>query len=118
MRRIHEALFSPARPRSRWPAGSPAPDAGAHTGAHGRCGQRRCHADARRDPERIDATGRIDITLDKATSGSAVSSGVIGGSYQIGKSSVAGLITAHAKGVPFVFVARAGCTKRARRSRR
>jgi NitT/TauT family transport system substrate-binding protein len=50
----------------------------------------------------------IDITLDKATSGSAVSSGVAGGSYQIGKSSVAGLITAHAKGVPFVFVAPGG----------
>jgi NitT/TauT family transport system substrate-binding protein len=50
----------------------------------------------------------IDVTLDKGTSGSAVSAGVIGGSYQIGKSSVAGLITAHAKGVPFVFVAAAG----------
>jgi len=50
----------------------------------------------------------IDITLDKGTSGSAVSAGVVGGSYQIGKSSVAGLITAHAKGVPFVFVAAAG----------
>jgi NitT/TauT family transport system substrate-binding protein len=50
----------------------------------------------------------IDITLDKATSGSAVSAGVVGGSYQIGKSSVAGLITAHAKGVPFVFVAPGG----------
>jgi NitT/TauT family transport system substrate-binding protein len=50
----------------------------------------------------------IDITLDKATSGSAVSAGVVGGSYQIGKSSVAGLITAHAKGVSFVFVAPGG----------
>jgi NitT/TauT family transport system substrate-binding protein len=50
----------------------------------------------------------IDATLDKGSSGSAVSAGVIGGSYQIGKSSVAGLITAHAKGVPFVFVAAAG----------
>jgi NitT/TauT family transport system substrate-binding protein len=50
----------------------------------------------------------IDITLDKGTSGSAVSAGIVGGSYQIGKSSVAGLITAHAKGVPFVFVAPGG----------
>jgi NitT/TauT family transport system substrate-binding protein len=50
----------------------------------------------------------IDITLDKGTSGAAVSSGVVGGSYQIGKSSVAGLIAAHAKGVPFVFVAPGG----------
>jgi NitT/TauT family transport system substrate-binding protein len=50
----------------------------------------------------------IDITIDKATSGSAVSSGVVGGAYQIGKSSVAGLIAAHAKGVPFVFVAPGG----------
>jgi NitT/TauT family transport system substrate-binding protein len=50
----------------------------------------------------------MDVTLDKATSGSAVSAGVVGGTYQIGKSSVAGLITAHAKGFPFVFVAPGG----------
>jgi NitT/TauT family transport system substrate-binding protein len=50
----------------------------------------------------------FDITVDKGTSGSAVSAGVTGGAYQIGKSSVAGLITAHAKGVPFVFVAPGG----------
>ncbi len=50
----------------------------------------------------------FDLTVDKGTSGSAVSAGVVGGAYQIGKSSVAGLITAHAKGVPFVFVAPGG----------
>ena len=50
----------------------------------------------------------MDVTLDKATSGSAVSAGIVGGTYQLGKSSVAGLITAHAKGFPFVFVAPGG----------
>jgi NitT/TauT family transport system substrate-binding protein len=50
----------------------------------------------------------FDLTVEKGTSGSAVSAGVIGGAYQIGKSSVAGLIAAHAKGVPFVFVAPGG----------
>ena len=50
----------------------------------------------------------LDITLDKARSGSAVSAGVLGGSYEIGKSSIIGLITAHAKGIPFVLVAPGG----------
>jgi ABC-type nitrate/sulfonate/bicarbonate transport system substrate-binding protein len=50
----------------------------------------------------------LDLTVDRANSGSAVAAGVVGGAYQIGKSSVAGLITAHARGIPFVFVAPGG----------
>lgn len=50
----------------------------------------------------------LDVTLDKATSGSAVAAGVVGGAYQIGKSSLVALIAAHARGVPFVFVAPGG----------
>jgi NitT/TauT family transport system substrate-binding protein len=50
----------------------------------------------------------LDVTLAAASSGSAIASGVAGGAFQIAKSSLAGLITAHAKGIPFVLVAAGG----------
>jgi len=47
----------------------------------------------------------LDVELTASSSGAAISAAVLGGSFEIGKSSVFGLLTAHAKGVPFVLVA-------------
>jgi NitT/TauT family transport system substrate-binding protein len=40
-----------------------------------------------------------------ASNGTAIAAGVAGGTYAVGKSSLVSVITAHAKGLPFVFVA-------------
>jgi NitT/TauT family transport system substrate-binding protein len=50
----------------------------------------------------------LDVTLAGQRSGSAVASGVAGGSYQIGKISMNPLIDAHVKGIPFVIIAGGG----------
>jgi NitT/TauT family transport system substrate-binding protein len=50
----------------------------------------------------------LDVTLAGQRSGSAVASGVAGGSYQIGKISMNPLIDAHSKGIPFVIIAGGG----------
>lgn len=50
----------------------------------------------------------LDVTLTGQRSGSAVASGVAGGSYQIGKISMYPLIEAHVKGIPFVIIAGGG----------
>jgi NitT/TauT family transport system substrate-binding protein len=50
----------------------------------------------------------LDVTIQGQRSGSAVASGVAGGSYQIGKISMYPLIEAHAKGIPFVIIAGGG----------
>ncbi len=47
----------------------------------------------------------LDVQLTRATSGAAVASAVAGGSLDIGKSSVVSILTAHAKGLPFVWIA-------------
>jgi NitT/TauT family transport system substrate-binding protein len=47
----------------------------------------------------------LDVDVQSASSGTAIASGVAGGSYAVGKSSLVSVITAHAKGLPFVFVA-------------
>jgi NitT/TauT family transport system substrate-binding protein len=47
----------------------------------------------------------IDVQLTRATSGSAVAAAVAGGSVDIGKSSIVSIVTAHAKGLPFVWIA-------------
>jgi NitT/TauT family transport system substrate-binding protein len=47
----------------------------------------------------------LDIDVQPAGSGTAIAAGVAGGSYAVGKSSLVAIITAHAKGFPFVFVA-------------
>jgi NitT/TauT family transport system substrate-binding protein len=47
----------------------------------------------------------LDVAVINASSGAAISAAVLGGSFDVGKSSVFGIITAHAKGVPFVLVA-------------
>jgi NitT/TauT family transport system substrate-binding protein len=47
----------------------------------------------------------LDVDVQSASNGTAIASGVAGGAYAIGKSSLVSVITAHAKGLPFVFVA-------------
>ncbi len=47
----------------------------------------------------------LDVQLTRATSGAAVAAAVSGASVDIGKSSVVSIVTAHAKGIPFVWIA-------------
>jgi NitT/TauT family transport system substrate-binding protein len=47
----------------------------------------------------------LDVDVQSASNGTAIASGVAGGAYAVGKSSLVAVITAHAKGLPFVFVA-------------
>jgi NitT/TauT family transport system substrate-binding protein len=47
----------------------------------------------------------LDVEVTRANSGSAVAAAVAGGSIDIGKSSPISLLTAHAKGIPFVLEA-------------
>jgi NitT/TauT family transport system substrate-binding protein len=50
----------------------------------------------------------LDATLERATSGAAAASAVVGGSFEVGKSSVMSLLSAHLAGVPIVAVSAAG----------
>lgn len=47
----------------------------------------------------------LDVSVAAASSGAATSAGVVGGSIDIGKASLLGLIAGHTKGVPFTLVA-------------
>jgi NitT/TauT family transport system substrate-binding protein len=47
----------------------------------------------------------LDVDVRSAGSGAVVAAALVGGALEVGKSSVLGLITAHAKGVPFVLEA-------------
>jgi NitT/TauT family transport system substrate-binding protein len=50
----------------------------------------------------------LAVSLSPERSGSAIASGVVGGAFDIAKSSLVGLIVARSKGVPFVLVAAGG----------
>jgi NitT/TauT family transport system substrate-binding protein len=50
----------------------------------------------------------IEASIARGTSGAAIAAGVIGGAFEVGKSSVTTLCTAHARGVPLVWIAPAG----------
>jgi ABC-type nitrate/sulfonate/bicarbonate transport system substrate-binding protein len=50
----------------------------------------------------------IDASITRGTSGAAIAAGVIGGAYEIGKSSITTLCAAHARGVPLTWIAPAG----------
>ena len=50
----------------------------------------------------------IEADLARATSGAAVAAGVVGGAFELGKSSITSLCTAHARGVPLIAIAPAG----------
>jgi NitT/TauT family transport system substrate-binding protein len=47
----------------------------------------------------------LDVDVQPASSGTAIAAGVAGGAYAVGKSSLVSVITARAKGLPFVFIA-------------
>jgi NitT/TauT family transport system substrate-binding protein len=47
----------------------------------------------------------LDVDVQRASSGGAIAAGVLGGAYAIGKSALVSVITAHAKGLPFVLLA-------------
>jgi NitT/TauT family transport system substrate-binding protein len=50
----------------------------------------------------------LDASLERSTSGAAATSAVVGGSFELGKSSVVSLLSAHLRGLPIVAVAPAG----------
>jgi NitT/TauT family transport system substrate-binding protein len=50
----------------------------------------------------------LDASLERATSGAAAASAVVGGTFEVGKSSVMSLLNAHVRGVPIVAVSAAG----------
>lgn len=56
----------------------------------------------------------LDASLERAASGAAAASAVVGGSFEVGKSSVMSLLSAHARGVPIVAVSAAGEYDRSR----
>jgi NitT/TauT family transport system substrate-binding protein len=56
----------------------------------------------------------LTVDLDPQRSGTAIAAGVAGGAYQVGKSSIIPLITAFAKGIPFVLVAPGGLYRAAK----
>lgn len=50
----------------------------------------------------------LDVTVQKSNSGSAVAAAVAGKALDIGKSNIFSVVTAHARGLPFVIIAPAG----------
>lgn len=50
----------------------------------------------------------LDVTVTPIANGAAISSAVLGGSYEIAQSNIVTLATAHERGLPFVAVAPAG----------
>jgi NitT/TauT family transport system substrate-binding protein len=50
----------------------------------------------------------FDASLERATNGAAAASAVVGGSFDVGKSSVISLLSAHVRGLPVIVVAPAG----------
>jgi NitT/TauT family transport system substrate-binding protein len=50
----------------------------------------------------------LDATLERATSGAASASAVVGGSFEVGKASVISFLSAYVHGLPLVAVAAAG----------
>ena len=47
----------------------------------------------------------LDVRIERTTSGSATAAGVAGGSFDIGKSSLTSILSAHQRGFPFVMLA-------------
>ncbi|HXF32920.1 MAG TPA: ABC transporter substrate-binding protein [Candidatus Acidoferrales bacterium] len=51
------------------------------------------------------AKAGLDVQIDKASSGAAVATALIGGTYDIGKSSITPIFDAYEKGLPFTIIA-------------
>jgi NitT/TauT family transport system substrate-binding protein len=60
------------------------------------------------DQSGLFAKNGLAVKLGSERSGSAIASGVVGGAYQIAKSSLVSLILARGRGIPFVLVAPGG----------
>jgi NitT/TauT family transport system substrate-binding protein len=56
---------------------------------------------------RFKAAG-IDVDVQQQSSGAAIAAGIIGGAYDVGKSSLTSVLSAHLRGVPFTFIAPGG----------
>ena len=56
----------------------------------------------------------LDVDLTPQNSGSAITAGVVGGTYQVGKSSIIPLVTAYAKNIPIKLVAPGGLYRAAK----
>jgi NitT/TauT family transport system substrate-binding protein len=60
-----------------------------------------------------DRTGRfraagITVEIDQQSSGAAIAAGIIGGAYDVGKSSLTSVLSAHLRNIPFTFIAPGG----------
>ncbi len=53
----------------------------------------------------------LDVVLEKQSGGAAIAAGIAGGSYEIGKSSVMALFSAHERGLPFTVIAPGGISE-------
>ncbi len=54
----------------------------------------------------------LDVEISQQTSGAAIAAGIVGGSYDVGKSSLTSVLSAHLRGVPFTFIAPGGLSDR------
>jgi NitT/TauT family transport system substrate-binding protein len=50
----------------------------------------------------------IDASITRGANGAAIAAGVVGGAFEVGKSSITTLCAAHARGVPLIWLAPAG----------
>lgn len=55
----------------------------------------------------------LDVQIEQSNGGAAIAAGVAGGSYDIGKSSLVALFSAHERGIPFTLIAPAGVSESA-----
>ena len=54
----------------------------------------------------------LDVQISVQTSGAAIAAGIVGGAYDVGKSSLTSILSAHLRNVPFVFIAPGGLSDR------
>jgi NitT/TauT family transport system substrate-binding protein len=60
-----------------------------------------------------DRTGRfraadIAVEIEQQSSGAAIAAGILGGAYDVGKSSLTSVLSAHVRNIPFTFIAPGG----------
>jgi NitT/TauT family transport system substrate-binding protein len=54
----------------------------------------------------------LDVQISQQASGAAIAAGIVGGSYDIGKSSLPSVLSAHLRNIPFVLIAPGGLSDR------
>jgi NitT/TauT family transport system substrate-binding protein len=50
----------------------------------------------------------LDVQIAQQSSGAAIAAGIIGGAYDVGKSSLTSVLSAHVRNIPFTFIAPGG----------